>query len=205
MTENPATRTVVVLFVTLVILIVLLIFLYKKLNREANNEYTIREIIYKEGGVRDRVRGAVLAVESHLGIQLWPEGNDEEEDMQDEQDEERDVENGEERSDGSDTDGEDEQEGDSGDHSAGSFPKEGDNSSVNSSEAGEEDELMDSKPELYEEDKIEEKQEKEVKEEGKAEASGGTGLLIDLKQFSGSAIWSEEDGGEGRASDVTAL
>ncbi|XP_012730238.1 protein gar2 isoform X1 [Fundulus heteroclitus] len=205
----PSDKTVLVLFFTLVILIALLVFLYKKLNKEANNEYTIRQIVYKEGGVRDRVRGVALTAERHLGIQLWPQSDEDEEEMQEVQDEERDVEAGDSQqgSDGSDTDGEDEEEEDSMDRSGSTKEKDGNSSCGESSGAGEEDRLMSDKPEEKEEvaSQSEEKQEKEVKEEGKAEASGGTGLLIDLKQFSGSAIWSEEGGGEGQGADVTAL
>lgn len=206
----PADSTVMALSFTLIILIVLLVFFYKKLNREANDKYTIRNMVYKEGGVRDRVRGAVLAVETNLGVQLWPRGEDEEEEMDEcaeGQHSDGDVEAGtsQPESDGSETDGEDEQE-DSVDHSGSTQEKEGDNSSVEGLETGEEDRLMNNKLEVRVEveDKNDEKQEKEVKEESKAEASGGTGLLIDLKQFSGSAIWSEE-GGEGQSGDMTAL
>ncbi|XP_047241183.1 uncharacterized protein si:ch211-119e14.1 [Girardinichthys multiradiatus] len=194
------------LFLTLIILIVLLIFLYKKLNRDADGEYTIRRIVYKEGGVRDWVRGAALAVETHLGVQLWPHGDDAGEEMQDVHDEEGEVEASDNQQ-GSDTDGEDEQEEDSVDHSGSTKEKEGDKSSVESSEAGEQDRLINNKPEVKEEveDKSKEKKEEEEQEKGKVEASGGTGLLIDLNQFSGSAIWSEEEGGEGQGHDVTAL
>ncbi|KAM4714759.1 uncharacterized protein FYW61_019669 [Anableps anableps] len=202
------TGAVLALSLILLGLVVLLVFFYKKLNKEANNQYTIQNIIYKEGGVRDRVRGAALAVETRLGIQVLPRGEDEGEEMEEVQDEERNVESGDShhQSDGSDMDGEDEQEEDSVDHSDSTREKDGDNSGVESLEAGEEDRLMDKKPEVKEvEDKSEEMQEKEVIEECKAEASGGTGLLIDLKQFSGSAIWSEQEGGEGQCGDVTAL
>ncbi|MEQ2266926.1 hypothetical protein XENORESO_021607 [Xenotaenia resolanae] len=197
------------LFIILIILIILLIFLYKKLNRDANGEYTIRRIVYKEGGVRDRVRGAALAVETHLGVQLWPHGDDAGEEMRDVHDEEGEVEasDNQQGSEGSDTDGEDEQEEDSVDDTGSTKEKEGDKSSVESSEAGEQDRLIDNKPEVKEEeeDKSKEKKEEEEQEKGKVEASGGTGLLIDLNQFSGSAIWSEEEGGEDRDGDVTAL
>lgn len=208
---RPADTTVMALSFSLIILIVLLVFFYKKLNREANKKYTIRHMVHKQGGVRDRVRGAVLVVETNLGVQLWPRSEDEEEEM-DEcpecQHSDGDVEAGasQPESDGSQTDREDEQEEDSVDHSGSTQEKEGDNSSEEGLETGEEDRLMHNKLEVRVEveDKNVEKQEKEVKEEGNAKASGGTGLLIDLKQFSGSAIWSEE-GGEGQGGDMTAL
>uniref|UniRef100_UPI0037E8D09F integrin-binding sialoprotein-like n=1 Tax=Semicossyphus pulcher TaxID=241346 RepID=UPI0037E8D09F len=206
-------KTVLILAFILFGLIVLLIFLYKKLNKEANGEYTIRRIVYKEGGVRDRVRGVALALETRLGVQLWPrsDSNEDGEEMEEMEidDEERQVEKG--TSHGSDSEGEDQEEeedeeeeeeertGDGGDTS-------GDNSSLKSSEAGETARLMD-QPEAKGEIG-EKREEKEVKfgdgeGEGEGEASGGPGLLIDLKQFSGSATWSE--GGVCRDGDVTAL
>lgn len=197
--------TVAILSVLLLVLIVLLVFFYKKLNREANNQYTVRNIIYKKDGVRDRVRAAALAVETRLGIQVWPRGHDDEEEMEEIEDEEGAVESGDSQhqSDGSGTDGENEQEEDSVDHSGSTKENEGDNSDAESSEAGEEDRLLDNKPEENEE--VGDKQEKELNEQGKAEASGGTGLLIDLKQFSGSAIWSEQKEDESQGGDVTVL
>ncbi|XP_050931547.1 retrotransposon-like protein 1 [Lates calcarifer] len=208
MDSGSSTKTVLVLFFCLVGLIFLLIFLYKKLNKEANGEYTIRRMVYKEGGVRDRVRGAALALETRLGVQIWPRGDSEEdgEEMQEVQDEEGQVEEG--GSQGSDSEREDqdedeeEEEGNNGEHCSKTEGKgddtPADNTSVEGSEPDEETRLTD-KPEAKEE---EEKREEKVGEgAGKGEASGGAGLLIDLKQFSGSAIWSEE--GEGK--DVTAL
>lgn len=190
--------TVLILACCLVCLLLLLLFLYKKLNREADGEYTIRRIIYKEGGVRDQVRGAVAAVETRLGIQLWPH-SDEEEEMQS-------IEEGQAAGShqGDDSSGEDEEDEDNEDQSGSSKEEEdGNKSCSDSSEAGEQDRLM-GEPEENDvmEGETEEKQEKE--EQGKEEASGNIGLKIDLKQFSGSVIWSEE-GGEGQTSDVTAL
>uniref|UniRef100_A0A8C9XK53 Si:ch211-119e14.1 n=1 Tax=Sander lucioperca TaxID=283035 RepID=A0A8C9XK53_SANLU len=135
--------TVLILFFCLIGLISLLIFLYKKLNREANGEYTVRRLVYKEGGIRDRVRGTALAL--------------------------------------------------------GTRDTSDDNSSLEGSEAGGQ-----ARPTDQEEAKGD-TEEKVGDEEGKGEASGGAGLLIDLKPFSGSAIWSEEEGGEGKDSDMTAL
>uniref|UniRef100_A0A3P9PGU4 Uncharacterized protein n=1 Tax=Poecilia reticulata TaxID=8081 RepID=A0A3P9PGU4_POERE len=108
-------------------------------------------------------------------------------------------------SDGSGTDGEDEQEEDSVDHSGSTKENEGDDSDAEGSEAGEEDRLIDNKPEENEEVGGNSEEKQELKVEGKAEASGGTGLLIDLKQFSGSAIWSEQKEVESQGGDVTAL
>lgn len=192
---GDADKTVAILACCLICLLVLLLFLYKKLNREADGEYTIQNIVYKKGGLRDRVRDAAIAVETRLGVQLWPQGDDEGEEMGS-------MEGGQASSSqqGDDTDGEDgddEEDQDSEGQSGSRHEEEGDKSSLDSSEPGERNRLLD-KPE--ENDEREEKQEKP---RDNAEESG-TGLQIDLKQFSGSAIWSEE-GGEGKSSDVTQL
>lgn len=203
---KTSTSKVLILFFCLLCLLVLLFFLYKKLNKEANGEYTIRRIVYKEGGVRDRVRGTALALGTRLGVQLWPHSNEDGEEMQEVQDEEGQVEGG--GSQGSDTEGygDDEEEdneeqtkGEGGDTSD-------DNSSLEDVESEGRARLLD-EPEVKEkvEEKREEKPEKVGEEQAKVEASGGAGLLIDLKQFSGSAIWSEEEGGEGQGCDVTPL
>ncbi len=196
-TNNTSSTTVLILFFCLVVLIALLILFYKKLNKEANGEYTIRRIVYKEGGVRDRVRGAALGLGARLGVQLWP-GSDTDEDgeeMQEVQDEEGQVEEG--SNQGSDSEGDDqEEEEESAEPDKGKGRDTDDNSSLRSSEAGEEARLTD-EPEAK-------GTTGEKVGDGEGEASGGAGLLIDLKQFSGSAIWSEE-GGEGKESDVTAL
>lgn len=103
-------RTVLVLCFLLIGLIALLIFLYKKLNREADGKYTIRRMVYKEGGIRDQARRATLALETHLGVQLWPRSDNSEdgEEMQEVRDEEGRVEEG--GSQGSDSEGDDQEE-----------------------------------------------------------------------------------------------
>lgn len=199
MTESSSSAvTVPVLFVCLLVLVLLLVLFYKILNKEAEGEYTIRRIVYKEGGVRDRVRGAALALETRLGVQLWPRSESEEdgEEMQDMEDEEGRVEEGD--SQGYDSEGGDQEDSEGGNQEQGEGgDTSGDNSSLEDSEAGERTRLTD------EPEKGEEKEEKDG--EGKGEASGGAGLLIDLHQFSGSAIWSEEGASVSKESDVTAL
>lgn len=199
MTESSSsTVTVPVLFVCLLVLVLLLVLFYKILNKEAEGEYTIRRIVYKEGGVRDQVRGAALALETRLGVQLWPRSESEEdgEEMQDMEDEEGRVEEGD--SQGYDSEGGDQEDSEGGNQEQGEGgDTSGDNSSLVDSEAGERTRLTD------EPEKGEEKEEKDG--EGKGEASGGAGLLIDLHQFSGSAIWSEEGASVSKESDVTAL
>ncbi|XP_068569361.1 YTH domain-containing protein 1 [Cebidichthys violaceus] len=204
--SNAATRTVLILLFCLLGLLVLLFFLYKKLNREANGEYTVRRMVYKEGGVRDRVRGAALALGTRLGVQLWPQSDTDEdgEEMQEVQDEEGQVEEG--GSQGSDSEGddqEDEEEEEEEEEECGGAKGEGgdirDNSSVESLEAEEQDRLMDQA------EAEGQTGEKVGDGEGTGEAKGGAGLVIDLKHFSGSAIWSEEKGDMAIDSDVTAL
>ena len=199
MTESSSsTVTVPILLVCLLVLVLLLIVFYKILNKEAEGEYTIRRIVYKEGGVRDRVRGAALALETRLGVQLWPRSESEEdgEEMQDMEDEEGRVEEGD--SQGYDSEGGDQEDSEGGNQEQGEGgDTSDDNSSLEDSEAGEQTRLTE------EPEKGEEKEEKDG--EGKGEASGGPGLLIDLHQFSGSAIWSEEGASVSKESDVTAL
>ncbi|KAK9524720.1 hypothetical protein VZT92_017089 [Zoarces viviparus] len=199
---KSSTPTVLILLFCLLCLIVLLFFLYKRLNREANGEYTVRRMVYKEGGVRDRVRGAALALGTRLGVQLWPQSDADEdgEEMQEVQDEEGQVEEG--GSQGSDSEGDD-SEGDDQEEEeeqcGGAEGEGGDNSSLENSEAEEQDRLTDQAEDEGE------MGEKVGNGEGAGEARGGAGLSIDLKQFSGSAIWSEEQGGMALDSDVTAL
>ncbi|XP_041821387.1 uncharacterized protein si:ch211-119e14.1 [Chelmon rostratus] len=202
-TMTPSSWTVLILFFCLIVLIVLLILLYKKLNREADGEYTIRRMVYKEGGIRDGMRGAALALGTRLGVQLWPRnGADEDgEEMREVQDETELLEGG--GSQGSDSEEEEEQRGETKGKGGDSSD---DNSSLESSEGEEQTRLTD-QPESKGEtgEKGEEKEEKAGDGEGKGEASGGAGLLINLKQISGSATWSEVEGGEGKDSDITAL
>ncbi|KAF3837040.1 hypothetical protein F7725_004504 [Dissostichus mawsoni] len=153
-------------------------------------------------GVRDRVRGTALALGTRFGVQLWPQSDDDGEEMQEVQVEEGQVEDG--GSQESDNEGDEEDEEENDEEQRGmAKEKDGDtsddNSSVESSEAEEQARLTgqsEAKGEI---------EEKGDDREGKGEASGGAGLLVDLKQFSGSAIWSEEEGGEGKNSDITAL
>ncbi|XP_078132267.1 uncharacterized protein LOC144534292 [Sander vitreus] len=202
--ENASTQTVLILFFCLMGLIVLLILLYKKLNREASGEYTVRRLVYKEGGIRDRVRGTALALGTRFGVQLWPQSDtgEDEEEMQEVQVEAVQSDKGGSQgsySEGADQEEEEEEEGEDVEKSGKGGDTSDDNSSVEGSEAGGQ-----ARPTDQEKAKGD-TEEKVGDEEGKGEASGGAGMLIDLKPFSGSAIWSEEEGGEGKDSDMTAL
>lgn len=187
--------TVAILSVFLLLLLVLLVYLYKKLNQQANGQYTIRRMVYKEGGVRDQVRGVALAVGTRLGIQLWHSGDSDKsgEEMQDIHDEEGEMERG-------GSEGSEEEEGEEEQCSDTVSRDSGTSADDSGSEAGEDGRLM-GQPE--ETEATEERVEKERGEERKGDAGGSAELAIDLKQFSGSAIWSEEQMAE--VNDVTQL
>lgn len=200
--HSSSTLTVLILFFSLMGLIILLIFLYKKLNRETNGEYTVQHMVYKEGGVRDQVRGATSALGTCL-VQLCPhrDTDDYGAEMVEIQDEEGQMEKGD--SEGSVSEEDDHKEEDNLEQCGKTEGKETDNSdddsSLEGSEVGEQTRLIGE----LEAEKGEEREEKVGDGEGKGEASGGAGLLIDLKHFTGSAIWSEEEVSE--VSDVTPL
>lgn len=197
MASTPAAnKTVAILSVFLVLICVLLVYLYKKLNQQTKGQYTIRRLVYKEGGVRDRVRGVALLVGTRLGIQLWPgDGSDARgEEMQEINDEEENLERGgskESEDEEGDEEREEEQCSDTESRDSGTSADE------SGSEAGKEARLT-GQPAV-----TEERAERERGEEGNGEANRSSELAIDLKQFSGSAIWSGEQTAEDN--DVTQL
>ncbi|XP_032367198.1 cilia- and flagella-associated protein 251 [Etheostoma spectabile] len=204
MDRTSSTQTVLILFFCLMGLILLLIFLYKKLNKEANGEYTVRRLVYKEGGIRDRVRGTALALGTRFGVQLWPQSDtgEDEEEMQEVRFE--DVKSDEGGSQGSYSEGDDQEEEEEEEDGKGGDTSD-DNSSLEGSEAGGQARPTDEEEATDQEEAKGDTEEKVGGEEGKGEASGGAGMLVDIKSFSGSAIWSEEEGGKGKDSDMTAL
>ncbi|XP_040886684.1 uncharacterized protein si:ch211-119e14.1 [Toxotes jaculatrix] len=193
--------TIPILCVILISLVLLFIFFYKKLNRETNGEYTIKRMVYKEGGVRDRVRGAAHHTLGTL-LRVWRRSDVDVglEEMQEIQDEEEQVDDG--GSQSSDSEEDSQEEEDNNTEQCDKTMGKGNDTSDDKSNlecSGEQSKLMDQS------DAKEETKDKKEENEGEGEASGGAGLSIDLKQFSGSAIWSEEAGGEGMDRDVTAL
>ncbi|XP_053198939.1 acidic leucine-rich nuclear phosphoprotein 32 family member B [Scomber japonicus] len=191
---HTSTKTVLLLLSLLVVLIALLIFFYKKLNKENNGDYTIRHIVTKEGGLRDQVRGAATFLGTRLGVQRSPSYNSEqdEEEMQDE--EQHSSQHSSQRNDSDD----DEQDEEDDEEQPGERKRKGgstsdDDSSHIGSDLEEEISLM-GQSEATGGD-----------EDGKGEASAGGGLLINLSQLSGSAIWSDDKGDEVKVCDVTAL
>lgn len=208
--ETTSTRNVLIAFFILVFLVCLLVSLYMWLNRKTNGQYTVRQLIYGQDGARDRIMSGVRVLEVRLGRRLWPLGTDEEAIREEEhKNEPSDVERG---SEGRESEGEeeDDEREDGGDDSSDDY------SSMGGYDLRERAKLTDEKEEIREhEEKREEnmKEKWESKEDGECdegavggEKSGGGGLLIDLHQFSGSAIWSE-DRSEGvrDKDDVTAL
>lgn len=198
MASPSETNNIAILSVVLVLLLVLLVYFYKKLNQLANGQYTIQRLVYKEGGVRDQVRGVALVVWTRLGIQLWPrdESDKSGEEMQEINDEEGGLERG----------GSRENEGEAGDEeneeqcSDTESRDSGTSADDSGSEAGEDARLMGQPKDAK---VTEERADKEKAEEGNGEANGSSELAIDLKQFSGSAIWSEEQTAE--VNDATQL
>ncbi|XP_064787827.1 uncharacterized protein si:ch211-119e14.1 [Oncorhynchus masou masou] len=208
--ETTSTRKVLITFFLLVFLVCLLVFLYMWLNRKTNGQYTVRQLVYGQDGARDRIMAGVRVLEVRLGRRLWPLGADEEAIREEEhKNEERDVERG---SEGRESEGEEEgdEREDRGDDSSDDY------SSMEGCDLRERAKLTCEKEEIREreEEREENMEEKwESKEDGESdegavggEKSGEGGLLIDLHQFSGSAIWSEDrsDGGRDK-DDVTAL
>lgn len=195
-------KTILILLFSLLALIILLVFVYKKLNKETNGKYTIQQMVYKTGGIRDQVRVAAVALRTHFGIQLGPRNDTDEygEEMHEVHDEEERVEDGDSCivKDPEERDEEDEEEQEEEVDQNGMRNEKTDKTSDDSS--GSENE--EPKEQDHPGEKGEEKEEKVGEQKCQVEEIGGAGLLIDLKQFSGSATWSSEEGGERH---VTAL
>ncbi|XP_056156541.1 uncharacterized protein si:ch211-119e14.1 [Lampris incognitus] len=217
--NNPSFQIVLTLTLLLAVLVMLLIFMYKKLNKDTNGQYTIRRMIYKEGGVRDRMRSAAMALESFLGIQLWPCSR-----MREEAGEEMcevghgagDVEMGNQLSE-SEAEEEGEEKKEEGDERRVENSSSDDYSSMEGCDLKERAKLKD---QWEEEDRAEghvvRKQTAEKRNEHSESSEDDkcnqvekvrceSGLLIDLHQFSGSAIWSDESKNEDKGNKVTVL
>lgn len=195
--------TILMLFFLLLALVALLIFLYKKLNKDTNGEYTVRNMVYKEGGARDRLRGAAQALGTRLGVQLWPHNDVE---MQEVRDEEAQLKNGDSRVGEEEEEehgkaGEEEEDSETSDEESHSEGSEADEEARLKPESQEKE--MEKKEKEKEEMDVEKEKEREREDQMKGEGSGGTEVLISINQFSGSAIWSEEQVGD--VSEVTPL
>ncbi|XP_053716632.1 uncharacterized protein si:ch211-119e14.1 [Synchiropus splendidus] len=187
---HTSNATVAILTICLVALIGLLVFFYFYLNKEANDEYTIHQLVYKQGGLRDHLRDATLALEGRLGVQLWPRNDsaDEGEEMQEIQCEEGQVDEI---------------------SSLISWSKRDEKEADGAACGGVHNEEASDKSSLDGSDTRREAPEKQEEEEESSEIitvldqdCGGAGIVINLNQLSGNAIWSEEQDGDG---NVTAL
>lgn len=150
--------------------------------------------------MRDQVRDVALVVGARLGIQLWPIDDSDKsgEEMQEINDEEGGLERG--GSKESEDEGDDEEREEEQYNSDTESRDSGTSADDSGSEAGEDATLIGQPKEVK---VTEEGVEKERGEEGNTDANGSSELAIDLKQFSGSAIWSEEQMTE--VNDVTQL
>ncbi|KAJ8008205.1 hypothetical protein DPEC_G00102390 [Dallia pectoralis] len=185
------------LFVILVIVIALLVYLYKRLNRETNGQYTIHKLIYGEGGARDWLRDRVRALEVWSGRRIRLLSDNDEAAGEEEADQVEDVERGSDRGVS--------QEGDNDDEEGMEDDLSDDYSSLEGCDLRE-------RAKLTEVNKKMEMVEKNSHDDGEREEGAvggqesGRGLLVDLHPFSGSAIWSgNKEEGDVNAEDVTAL
>ncbi|KAI5104169.1 cilia- and flagella-associated protein 251-like [Silurus meridionalis] len=205
------TYMVLIVFFILVILVILLLFLYKHLNRETKDKYTIQKLVLGEGGLRDRVMQGIAVVQTRL-VELRPPQADEEQALSKNED----GNSGEEKEEGEEEEEEEEESTEQGHSETENIAKaeeeEPHNDSLdNCSSVGLKEGVKQNNSK--EEEKKDEKQEKEegAKDEAKGDDSKQeevvkdeekVGLLVDLKPFSGSAIWSEDKTEE---NNVTAL
>ncbi|TSK82228.1 E3 ubiquitin-protein ligase DTX4 [Bagarius yarrelli] len=197
MSTEDNTATVLILFFILVLLVLLLFYLYKRLNRETKNQYTIEQLVFSKGGLRDQVMQGITAVEARLAnvrSRIHDEeqalSNNEEDgedkDIADEEEEEEEEE--EEVEDAGQIFVNENQTNEKAHHNVSS----NDCSSTDQTESVKQDNSKEvEKEEEVEEEKVAEdeanghasKQDDDVKNEERV------GLLVDLKTFSGSAIW----------------
>ncbi|KAG5845039.1 hypothetical protein ANANG_G00134590 [Anguilla anguilla] len=208
--SNPSTPIVVFLVFLLIFLILALVYFYKRLNRETDGQYTLTKLVNE---AREHAQNAARPIESRLrGLLRRRTDEDEDEERGREEDDEKESR---ERVSLKDAENlsEDEQreEADSSDDYSsmeGFQPQEGE-PLQRGSEKGK-------KGKRASQEKKEEKKTEvaevtdEKKEEKQAEGEGGqagAGLLADLKEISGSAIWAAEGKNEGDkdSGDVTEL
>lgn len=198
--SGDSTPIVIALLFIWLILVLALVFFYKRLNKNTNGQYEIHRLIFAEGGLRDQLRQRVGVMENRLGVRILPPPHEEEEHLEDnEGKDEEDVDNDKENE--SQPEEEEEQENhDIKDDSSDDYSSIDLRERANKRKHSKNGEKTEDK-----EDK--EKQEKAAGEDGKhgkeVKNEEKVGLLVDLKPFSGSAIWSEQSKDEGN--DLTAL
>lgn len=187
------TPTVLILFFILVLLVLLLLYLYKRLNHETKGKYTIQRLVLGDGGLRDRVMHGVAEVEARLGDRLRSQTHDEEQTLSNNED----GNSGREEDAGqSHSENENKTEEKDLEHHNDSSE---DYSSVDLQERVKKNNSKEKEEEQEEED-VAKGDDSKQDEDGKNEER--VGLLVDLKTFSGSAIWSGEKTEE---TNVTAL
>ncbi|KAL2079111.1 hypothetical protein ACEWY4_024855 [Coilia grayii] len=217
--SNSSDTTCVVLLFMLLILVSLLAYLYRRLNRDTSGQYTVREMVLGKDGLRDRVRSGVVVVETRLGVHLWPrprprpsdeEAGEEGEEAGSARD--SDVEEGQTQAD-EQKEGAGGAEGGGGESEHEEEDSEDDYSSMEGTDLRERAKLikdLDEQADEQEKDRQEgggkeEGPRKEREEEEEEKEEENRGLLVNLQEFSGSAIWSEEKKEDDTDIDLTAL
>lgn len=198
------TPAVLALLFIWIILVLALVYFYRKLNTETNGQYTVQRMVLAPGGLRDQLRQGVSVVENRFGVHIWPQPREDEENIRDkdeddenDQDKQNDTYTEEQEQENQ----EDKDEDSSSDYSSVDLRERAKNQTAGKKKEEKEDE-EEEKPKEEEEKKEEEEEEKkteDVKNEEKV------GLLVDLKPFTGSAIWSEESKEKNQGNDFTAL
>lgn len=197
-----STPIVIALLFIWIILALALFYFYKKLNTDTNGQYTVQRILFAPGGLRDRLRQGVGVVENRLGVHIWPQQRDDEENIGGHDEEDEEGEGQDKQNDSYTEEGEQQEHDDDGDDSSDDY------SSVDLRERAKMQMEKKEEKDKSEEDKEKWKEEAAAAAAGEEDKSEGVRnperveLLVDLKPFTGSAIWSEEskDG-----NDLTAL
>ncbi|XP_066574687.1 uncharacterized protein LOC136764473 [Amia ocellicauda] len=181
---TDSTRPLIILILLLIFLLLLFFYCCRRLNKETQGAYSFKALRRAGGVAAERVAERVRALEDRLGVQLLPRGGEAEEQGEEEEEEEEEREEESER-----------------DVEQGNVDSKDDCSS-------EDDYSSLEGCDLRERGRQRQEEEEEEEEEGDVRGKEGGGLLVDLKEFSGSAIWEgrgqERDGG-GEREDFTAL
>lgn len=201
-TPTNSTSTVLILFFVLVLLVILLVYLYKRLNHETKDQYSIHRFVFREGGLRDRVMHGVAVMEARL-VQIRPRAQVDEEVLNSNDDLAKDKEEGEEdaeecHSENEKTEGNDHHDS-SDDYSSIDLQE---RVKQNNSKEEEKKEKEPEEEKAAKDEANEDHSKPDDDDDGDVKNEERVGLLVDLKTFSSSAIWSEEKKEE---SNVTAL
>ncbi|XP_061108388.1 uncharacterized protein si:ch211-119e14.1 [Conger conger] len=195
---TPPVGLIVFLVILLVVIILALVFFYRRLNQETDGQYAPAKLL---NAAMEWARNTGRAIDSRRRVLLRGHtSEDEEMGRQDDDDEEEEEEREEEecREKESMHEGEslaeDEQgeEDSSDDYSSleGFCPGDGAMLKGKKGKRASQEKKEEKKTEVMDEKK--EKEKEEEKKEGDEGRQAGEGLLADLKEFSGNAIWAEE-------------